>query len=93
LPQPILLRWVDGEFVGITIDERQCQTQPVALCSGEIIKGARMQTTSETILIIIVWALTCCGLFFGTRARLRKRRIAKAKAEVEPTPGDTNQAT
>jgi hypothetical protein len=36
-----------------------------------------MQTTSETVLLITVWTLTLCGLFFGTRAKLRKRRMAK----------------
>lgn len=38
-----------------------------------------MQTTSETVLLITVWALTCVGLFFGTRAQLRKRREKKKK--------------
>lgn len=36
-----------------------------------------MQTTSETILLITVWTLTCCGLFFGIRAKLRKRKMAR----------------
>jgi hypothetical protein len=35
-----------------------------------------MLTTSETILSITVWILTGCGLFFGGRAWLRKRRLA-----------------
>ncbi len=38
-----------------------------------------MQTTSETILFITVWILTGIGLFFGTRAKLRKRKIAKGQ--------------
>lgn len=50
-----------------------------------------MLTTSETILFIIVWALTCCGLFFGTRAHLRKRRLAKMAAQR--MPDDTEQMT
>ncbi|MDH3454299.1 MAG: hypothetical protein OEL80_04055 [Desulfuromonadales bacterium] len=33
-----------------------------------------MLTTTETILLITVWVLTICGLFFGGRAKLRKRR-------------------
>lgn len=33
-----------------------------------------MQTTSETILLITVWALTGIGFFFGLRSKLRKRR-------------------
>jgi len=40
-----------------------------------------MQTTSETILLITVWTLTFCGLFFGTKAKLRKRKKRKAKEE------------
>jgi hypothetical protein len=36
-----------------------------------------MQTTSETVLLITVWTLTFCGLFFGTKAKLRRRRDAK----------------
>lgn len=42
-----------------------------------------MQTTSETILLITVWTLTVCGLFFGTKANLRKRKEKKAKEEQE----------
>lgn len=40
-----------------------------------------MQTTSETILLITVWTLTFCGLFFGAKARLRKRKEKKAGKE------------
>ena len=40
-----------------------------------------MQTTSETILLITVWTLTVCGLFFGTKTKLRKRKERKAKDE------------
>ena len=40
-----------------------------------------MQTTSATILLITVWTLTLCGLFFGTKAKLRKRKKRKAKEE------------
>ena len=42
-----------------------------------------MQTTSETILFITVWTLTGIGLFFGTRAKLRKRKDAKAKKDQD----------
>jgi len=38
-----------------------------------------MLTTTETILFITVWTLTVCGLFFGGRAKLRKRRQATKK--------------
>lgn len=38
-----------------------------------------MMTTTETILFTTVWALTICGLFFGGRAMLRKRRLASKK--------------
>jgi len=38
-----------------------------------------MLTTSETILSITVWVLTGCGLFFGGRASLRKRRLLAKK--------------
>ncbi len=33
-----------------------------------------MLTTTEIILFITVWALTGCGLFFGIRGMLRRRR-------------------
>jgi len=42
-----------------------------------------MQTTTETILFITIWLLTGIGLFFGTRAKIRKRRIAKEAALKE----------
>jgi hypothetical protein len=44
-------------------------------------RSLTMQTTSETILLITVWTLTFCGLFFGTKAKLRKRKKRKAKEE------------
>jgi len=44
-------------------------------------RSLTMQTTSETILLITVWTLTVCGLFFGTKAKLRKRKERKAKEE------------
>lgn len=47
-----------------------------------------MQTTSETILLITVWTLTVCGLFFGTKAKLRKRKERKAKEEQKSVPND-----
>ena len=47
-----------------------------------------MQTTSETILLITVWTLTFCGLFFGTKAKLRKRKEKKAKEEQAPVTSD-----
>ncbi|GEM_PF-1832077 len=37
-----------------------------------------MLTTTETVLFITVWTLTICGLFFGGRATLRKRRLARS---------------
>ncbi|MDH3997994.1 MAG: hypothetical protein OET90_04055 [Desulfuromonadales bacterium] len=40
-----------------------------------------MLTTTETILLITVWTLTGVGLFFGTRAKIRKRRLAKEEAD------------
>jgi hypothetical protein len=36
-----------------------------------------MQTTTETVLLITIWTLTAAGLFFGIRAKIRKRRSAK----------------
>jgi hypothetical protein len=39
-----------------------------------------MLTTSETILFITIWLLTGIRLFFGTRSKTRKRRIAKEAA-------------
>ena len=38
-----------------------------------------MLTTSETILFTTVWTLTGIGLFFGTKAKLRRRREKKQK--------------
>jgi hypothetical protein len=39
-----------------------------------------MQTTSETILLITVWTLTLCGLFFGTKAKLRRKAKEEQKS-------------
>ena len=44
-----------------------------------------MLTTTETILLITVWILTLCGLFFGGRAKLRKRRLSR-KDQNQETP-------
>lgn len=44
-----------------------------------------MLTTTEIILFITVWILTICGLFFGGRAKLRKRRrSANNRGEDSP---------
>lgn len=43
-----------------------------------------MFTTSETILFLFVWGLTGAGLFFGIRARLRRRRQAKPDRPSAP---------
>jgi hypothetical protein len=51
-------------------------------------RSLTMQTTSETILLITVWTLTVCGLFFGTKAKLRKRKERKAKEEQKTVTGD-----
>jgi hypothetical protein len=51
-------------------------------------RSLTMQTTSETILLITVWTLTFCGLFFGTKAKLRKRKERKAKEEQKSVTGD-----
>jgi hypothetical protein len=51
-------------------------------------RSLTMQTTSETILLITVWTLAFCGLFFGTKAKLRKRRERKAKEEQKSVAGD-----
>jgi hypothetical protein len=51
-------------------------------------RSLNMQTTSETILLITVWTLTFCGLFFGTKAKLRKRKEKKAKEEQAPVTSD-----
>lgn len=45
-----------------------------------------MLTTSETILSITVWTLTVCGLFFGGRASLRKRRRASGRQDGDIPP-------
>ena len=47
-----------------------------------------MQTTSETILLITVWTLTFCGLFFGTKAKLRKRKEKRNKEEQKEVASD-----
>jgi hypothetical protein len=51
-------------------------------------RSLTMQTTSETILLITVWTLTFCGLFFGTKAKLRKRKERKSKEEQKTVTGD-----
>jgi hypothetical protein len=51
-------------------------------------RSLTMQTTSETILLITVWTLTFCGLFFGTKAKLRKRKERKSKEEKKSVTGD-----
>ena len=51
-------------------------------------RNLTMQTTSETILLITVWTLTFCGLFFGTKAKLRKRKERKVKEEQKTVSGD-----
>jgi hypothetical protein len=51
-------------------------------------RSLTMQTTSETILLITVWTLTFCGLFFGTKAKLRKRKERKAKEEQKTVASD-----
>jgi len=51
-------------------------------------RSLTMQTTSETILLITVWTLTFCGLFFGTKAKLRKRKERKSKEEQKIVTGD-----
>jgi len=51
-------------------------------------RSLTMQTTSETILLITVWTLTFCGLFFGTKSKLRKRKERKAKEEQKSVTGD-----
>ena len=49
-----------------------------------------MLTTSEIIATATIWVLTSAGVFFGTRAAMRKR---KKKSDVinehadEPRPG------
>jgi hypothetical protein len=40
-----------------------------------------MQTTSETILLITIWTLTGIGLFFGTKAKIRRRLNARKEAQ------------
>jgi hypothetical protein len=47
-----------------------------------------MQTTSETILIITVWTLTFCGLFFGAKSKRRKRKERKSKEEQKKAIDD-----
>lgn len=44
-----------------------------------------MMTTTETILMITVWTLTVCGLFFGGRAQLRKRRLRDKERQDKNT--------
>ena len=45
-----------------------------------------MLTTTETVLFITVWTLTLCGLFFGGRAKLRKRRLSSKNRSQDPPP-------
>jgi len=50
---------------------------------GKSSRKRNMQITTETILFITIWSLTGIGLFFGTRVKIRKRRIAKEAALKE----------
>lgn len=43
-----------------------------------------MLTTTEIILLLTVWVLTGSGLFFGIRARLRRRGRSKQEATRGP---------
>ena len=45
-------------------------------------QGAAM-TTSETIVIGLIWALLLPGLFFGSRAAWRRRQARRKKTEKE----------
>ncbi len=38
-----------------------------------------MITTSETAVTITIWVLTAAGIFFGTRATLRRRKEKRVK--------------
>jgi hypothetical protein len=51
-------------------------------------RSLTMQTTSETILLITVWTLTVCGLFFVTKAKLRNRKERKTKEEQKSMTSD-----
>jgi hypothetical protein len=43
-----------------------------------------MLTYSELAAVIIIWALTMAGIFFGGRAAWRRRRQRRAKTEEQP---------
>ncbi len=36
-----------------------------------------MLTFTETVLNITIWSLSGCGIFFGLRARIRRRKQPK----------------
>lgn len=46
-----------------------------------------MMTPSETIVTILIWALTGCGLFFGLRGLWKRRRRAR-----QPRPSGIREA-
>lgn len=40
-----------------------------------------MITTSETAVTITIWILTAAGIFFGTRAALRRKKEKQTKKQ------------
>lgn len=45
-----------------------------------------MHTDSATIVTLLIWALTACGLFFGGRAAWRRRSGKCRTAAARPGP-------
>jgi hypothetical protein len=41
-----------------------------------------MITTSETAVTLTIWALTAAGIYFGTRAALRRRKEKRTKEKT-----------
>ena len=44
-----------------------------------------MLTTSEIAVTATIWGLTAVGIFFGTRATLRKKRMMRGSSKSCPT--------
>jgi len=46
-----------------------------------------MLTTSELAVTVTIWALTAAGGFFGTRARLRKKKLKCEEIKIGEQAG------
>jgi hypothetical protein len=48
------------------------------------LRGVRMITTSEYVVVVTIRGLTLAGVFFGGRAAWRRRRQKRAEGDRKP---------